>query len=275
MDHEQLGDMEPPFEPSRPEDFIAQSEMAFLRWWEELEPPGTREGIELDLTTARMIWQTAYEHQSVAIELVFESANLHSGAAATVAELYLGYVVDRFHGGSVAFPTKVFIDWLSHHEDDCFTYVDESEQVQIRIKSRGDDRLPMEPGQRVPRVRPSSPETVRASALQSFLQWWEELEPPGSHEGRSLDLDEARVVWLAACVQMWEELECIHESAQAHSDVTSETANHELAFLVDNQHHGKLTFDLNDLMDWSQQHEQNIRRSRNEDTVAIRIERTV
>ncbi|MEQ1829216.1 MAG: hypothetical protein ABL921_24850 [Pirellula sp.] len=272
MDHERLGDMEPPFGPARPEDFIAQSEMAFLRWWEELEPPGTKEGIELDHISARMIWQTAYEHQSVAIELVLDCAKVHCGGAATIAELYLGYVVDRFHGGSVAFPTKAFINWLAHHEDDYFTYVDESEHVHIRIKSRGDDPLPMEPGQRVSRVRPSSPETVRASALRSFLQWWERLDPPSSHEGRSLDADETRVVWLAACGQMWEELESIHESAHAHSDVTSETANHELAYLVDNQHHGKLTFGLNDLMDWSQQHEQNIRRSRNWDTVAIWIE---
>ncbi len=274
MNHEQLGDMGPPFEPAGPEDFIAQSEMAFLQWWEELEPAGTWEHIELDQPTARMIWLTAYEHQSNAIELVFECASMHGGGAATVAELYLGYVVDRFHGGSVAFPTQEFIDWLGHHEDDYYTHLDESEQVQIRIKSRSDDPLPMEPGRWASRVRPSSPETVRASVLRRFLQWWDGLDPPSSYEGRSLDADETRVVWLAAYVQMWEELESIHESAHAHSDVTSTTANLELAYIVDKQHHGKLTFSLNDLMDWSQEHEQNIRRSRDGDTIAIWIEHT-
>ena len=274
MNHERLGDMGPPFQPASPADFIAQSEMAFLRWWDELEPAGTWEHIELDQTTARMIWLTACEHQSIAIELVFESAWVHGGGAATIAELYLAYVVDRFHGGSVAFPTQEFIDWLAHHEDDYCTYLDESEQVQICIKSGCDDPLPMEPGQRASRVRPSSPETVRASLLRRFLQWWDGLDPPSSYEGRSLDADEARVVWLAACVQMWEELESIHQSAQAHSEVTSATANLELAYIVDKQHQGKLTFSLNDLLDWSQEHEQNIRRSRSEDTIAIWMEHT-
>ncbi len=119
-----------------------------------------------------MTWLTAYEHHSTAIKLVFDSAWVHGGGAATIAELYLGYVVDG-------------------------------------------------------------------------------LNPPSSYEGRSLDADETRVVWLAAYVQMWEELESIHESAHAHSDVTSATANRELAYIVDKQHHGKLAFSLNDLMDWS------------------------
>jgi len=129
-------------------------------------------------------------------------------------------------------------------------------------------------GDMEPPFEPARPEDFIAQSEIAFLRWWEELEPPGTHEGRSLDADETRVVWLAACVQMWEELESIHDSAHAHSDVTSETANHELAYLVDNLHHGKLSLGLNDLMDWSQQHEQNIRRSRNGDTVAIWIEHT-
>jgi hypothetical protein len=41
-------------------------------------------------------------------------------------------------------------------------------------------------------------------------------------------------------------LESIHERAQAHPEVTSATANLELAYIVDEQHQGKLTFSLNE-----------------------------
>lgn len=274
VDYERLGDREP-FDQAGLEDFIARSERAFARWWEERKSSGTWVGIELDDTTAQMIWQTVYEDQSAVIGLVLDSARGHSGGHATVAELRLGYVVDRFHGGSITFPTKAFIDWLAQHEDDYSVYLDESEQVQIRIKSRCDEPIPDEPIYRLSPVRPTSPESVRAHALKSFLQWWESLDPPGSYNGRSLDADEARAVWFAACVQLWEELEAIHEVARAHADVQSETAHQELAYLVDSHHHGKLTLDLDDLIDWSMPHERNIRRNRNKDTIAIWLERTV
>lgn len=107
-----------------------------------------------------------------------------------------------------------------------------------------------------------------------FLQWWDDLDPPSSYEGRSLDADETRAVWHAAYVQMWEELDTIHESAHAHSEVSSATANLELAYIVDKQHDGRLAFSLDDLMDWTEEHEQNIRRSRNEDTIAMWMETT-
>ena len=87
-------------------------------------------------------------------------------------------------------------------------------------------------------------------------------------------MDETRVVWLTACVQVWDTLECIHESAHAHSDVRSTTAELELAYIVDKHHNGQLVFSLNDLMDWSQQHEQDIRRSRSEDAITIWIEKS-
>lgn len=86
-------------------------------------------------------------------------------------------------------------------------------------------------------------------------------------------MDETRVVWLAACVQVWETLEYIHECAHAHSDVRSTTADLELGYIVDRHHNGKLTFSLTDLMNWSEQHEQDMRRSRNEDTITIWIEK--
>ncbi len=59
------------------------------------------------------------------------------------------------------------------------------------------------------------------------------LDPPSSNDGRSGDVYETRVVWLAACVQVWETLEFIYESARAHSDVKSTTADLELAYIVD------------------------------------------
>ena len=125
-----------------------------------------------------------------------------------------------------------------------------------------------------PPFQPATPEEFLAQAGTTFQRWWDGLDPPNSYEGRSLDMDETRVVWLAACVQVWETLEFIHESAHAHSDVRSTTAELELAYIVDKHHNGQLTFSLNDLMDWSQQHEQDIRRSRSEDAITIRIEKS-
>ena len=74
-------------------------------------------------------------------------------------------------------------------------------------------------------------------------------------------------------MQVWETLDVIHDSARAHSDVASTTAEFELAYIVDKHHNGTLIFSLNDLMDWSEQHEQHVQRSRNEDAVTIWIEK--
>ena len=273
MNNQRIDDMGPAFEPATPEEFLVQGESAFQRWWDELDPDGTCDQIELDYATARWVWLTAYEHQSDAIGLVYDSAAMHSGHYTTVAELRLGYVVERFHSGSVVIPMRAFVDWLADHEDDFYSYIDESEQVHVRIKSRSAEPLPRESGRSAYRVRHSSPQAVRAGEAERFQQWWDGLDPPSSYEGRSLNLDETRVVWLAACVQVWETLEFIHDSAHAHSDVTSTTADLELAYIVDRHHNGKLTFKLNDLMDWSQQHEQDIQRSRNEDAITIWIEK--
>lgn len=275
MQDPDIDDMGPPFEPATPEEFLAQGEAAFQQWWDELDPAGTCERIELDYSTARSIWQTAYENESVAIWLVYDSAEIHGGRYPTVAELHLGYVVHRFHGGSVAIPTRAFVDWLAHHEDDFCSYIDESEKVHVRIKSRTDEPLPKEPDPNTFRVRPSQPDAIRAVETKRFQQWWNGLDPPGSYEGRSLDEDEARVVWLAARLQLWETLELIHESAHAHADVASTTADLELAYLVDQYHNGKLTYSLEDLMDWSEEHEQDIQRSRNEDAITVWIEEPV
>lgn len=273
MDSQRMGDMGPPFEPATPDEFLVQGEVAFQQWWDELEPAGTWDQIELDYTTARWVWLAAYEHQSDAIGLVYDSAAVHGGSYPTVAELHLGFVVDRFHRGSIAIPTQAFVDWVAHHEDDFCSYIDESEQVHVRIKSKYGEPAPEAPERIGFRIRRSSPEEVRAGERLRFQEWWEGLDPPGSCEGRSLDEDETRVVWLAACVQAWETLQFIHESAHAHSDVLSTTADLELAYIVDNRHDGKLTFSLEDLMDWSEQNEQNIHRRRDEDTIEIWIEK--
>jgi hypothetical protein len=50
------------------------------------------------------------------------------------------------------------------------------------------------------------------------------------------------------------------------------TAELELAYIVDRHHNGKLAFSLEDLMDWCQQHEDDIRRNRSEDGIATWIE---
>lgn len=120
---------------------------------------------------------------------------------------------------------------------------------------------------------PATPEEFVAHGATAFRQWWDGLDPPSSYEGRSLDVDETRVVWLAACVQVRETLESIHESAHAHSDVRSTTAELELAYIVDKHHNGQLTFGLNDLMNWSQQDEQDTRRSRSEEAIMIWIDK--
>lgn len=273
MNNQRMDDIGRPFEPSMPEEFEAQAETAFQQWWDDLDPAGTCDQVELDYTTAQRVWLTAYEYQSAAIGLVYDSAAVHGGGHSTVAELHLGYVVDRFHCGSVAIPTRAFVDWLADHEDDFCNYIDESEQVHFRIKSRSDEPLTEESGRSASQIPHSTPEAVRESEGERFRDWWERLDPPSSHEGRILDLDATRVVWLAACVQVWETLEFIHDSARAHADVRSMTADHELAYIVDKHHDGKLSVDLNDLMDWSEQHEQSIRRSRDEDAISVWIEK--
>ena len=273
MKDHRIGDMGPPFEPPTPEEFLAQGEVAFQQWWGELDPPGSCEQIELDYSTARCVWLAAYDDECAAIGLVYDSADIHGGRHPTVEELHLGYVVDRFHGGSVAIPTRTFVDWLAHHEDDFCSYIDDAEQVHLCIKSRTDEPLPKEPDRGESHLRGTRPEAIRTVEAQRFLEWWNALDPPGSYEGRSLEVDEARVVWLAARVQLWETLELIYESARAHSDVASTTADLELAYIVDKHHDGKLTYSLDDLMDWSEQHDRDIHRSRNGGAIAIWIEK--
>jgi hypothetical protein len=272
VDGQRIDDMGPPFHPATLEEFLAQAGTTFQRWWDELDPVGTCDQIKLDCTTARSVWLAAYEHQTDAIGLVYDSAAIHGGSCPTVAELHLGYVVDRFHFGRVVIPTRAFTDWLAQHEDDFCSYIDDSDQVHVRIKSKTDEPLPEDLGRRPHRIGRSSAEAVRAGEAQRFSQWWDGLDPPGSYEGRSLNVNETRVVWFAACVQVWETLELVHESAHAHSDVRSATAELELAYIVDWHHNGKLAFSLEDLMDWCHQHEDDIRRNRSEDGIATWIE---
>ena len=141
MDYQRIDDMGPPFQPATPDEFVAHGATAFQRWWDELDPAGVCDQIKLDHPTARAVWLAAYEHQSDAIGLVYDSAAVHGGRHPTVAELHLGYVVDRFHSGSVVIPVRAFVDWLAHHEDDFRSYIDEREQVHVRIKSRRSDEL--------------------------------------------------------------------------------------------------------------------------------------
>ena len=180
MNIQRIDDMGPPFHPATPEEFLAQAGTTFQRWWDELDPAGTCHQIKLDCTTARSVWLTAYENQSDAIGLVYDSAAMHGGRHPTVAELHLGYVVDRFHGGSVVIPTRDFINWLTQHEDDFCSFIDDSEQVQVRIKSRSDEPPPEESGRRAYRIGHSSPEAVGAGEARRFRQWWDSLDPPSS-----------------------------------------------------------------------------------------------
>lgn len=274
MNFQRINDMGPPFQPATPEDFVAHGATAFQRWWDELDPAGVCDQIKLDHLTARAVWLATYEHQSDAIGLVYDSAAIHGGSCPTVAELHLGYVVDRFHSGSVVIPTRALTDWLAQHEDDFCSYIDDSDQVHVRIKSKTGEPLPEDFDRRPYRIGHSSAEAIRAGEAQRFSQWWDGLDPPGSYVGRSLDVDETRVVWLAACVQVWETLELVHESAHAHADVRSATAELELAYIADRHHNDKLTFSLDDLMDWSQQHEEDIRRNRSEDGITTWIEKS-
>jgi hypothetical protein len=116
------------------------------------------------------------------------------------------------------------------------------------------------------------PGAMRSIEVRRFRQWWSSLEPPASCDGRSLDVDEARVVWLAARARLWDALELVHESAKARAEVASTTADLQLAYLVDQHHDGRLTYSLDDVMDWSEAYDQKIHRTRNKDSISIRIE---
>jgi hypothetical protein len=272
MDNQRIDDMGPAFEPATPEEFEAQGAAAFDQWWDELDPPGCCEQIELDYAAARCVWLAAYENELDSIGLVYDSAEVHGGRYPTVAELHLGYVVDRFHGGSTAIPTRAFVEWLARHEDDFCRYIDDAGQVHVCIKSRSDEPIPQEPDYGVSRVRRARPGAMRSIEVRRFRQWWSSLEPPASCDGRSLDVDEARVVWLAARARLWDALELVHESAKARAEVASTTADLQLAYLVDQHHDGRLTYSLDDVMDWSEAYDQKIHRTRNKDSISIRIE---
>ncbi len=106
-----------PFEPETPEEFFQRGEEAFQIWWDELDPPGSSGGLELDCETARAVWLAAYEHSADCIMLVYDGTRANVEGAHPTGEMYLACVVDRHHNGSISFLRRDFFDWVAEHED--------------------------------------------------------------------------------------------------------------------------------------------------------------
>ena len=86
-----------------------------------------------------------------------------------------------------------------------------------------------------------------------------------------LDRDEAQVVWRAAFVRLWEDLELVHDSAKAYAEVIAETARLELAYIIDRFHDGKLSLAINDVTKYWNENEYLLERHRSEEAIFLRV----
>ena len=123
----------------------------------------------------------------------------------------------------------------------------------------------------IKRPPPASSEKLRTSADEYFAAWWKQLNPPETLALMYLDRDEAQVVWREAFVRLWEDLEVVHDSAKAYAEVVAETARLELAYIVDRFHNGKLSFAVNDVMKYWNEHEYVLERNRTEEVISLRV----
>lgn len=263
-----------PFEPETPEEFFQRGEEAFQIWWDELDPPGSSGGLELDCETARAVWLAAYEYSADCIMLVYDGARANVEGAHPTGEMYLACVVDRHHNGSISFLRRDFFDWVAEHEDHIrHEYSDDqldadADMVTVWIDHAGNTSAT--PDALIRRSRASS-DALRNTADQKFAKWWSQLHPPRTLAFRMLDREEAQLVWREAFTRLWEDLEAVHDSAKAHADVIAETARLELAYLIDRFHGGRLSLAVNDVEKYWNENKYVLERRRSEEMVSLRV----
>jgi hypothetical protein len=183
MNQDAIDDSGKPFEPETPEAFFQRGEEAFRIWWGGLDPPGTRDGPELDYDTARTVWSAAYEYNVNCIVLIYDGAEANADGAHPTGEMQLACVVDRCHNGSISLPRRDFVNWVAEHEDHIRREYSADEQdadadmLTVWIDHAGESPSSSGPTNRIP---PTSAESLRAGADNEFAKWWKRLNPPGT-----------------------------------------------------------------------------------------------
>jgi len=87
----------------------------------------------------------------------------------------------------------------------------------------------------------------------------------------SLERETARLVWCEAYIRLWENLEVVHDSAKAFSEVVADTALLELGYIIDRFHNGKVTLAVQDVMKYWDEREYMLQRDRTDEMIALRV----
>jgi hypothetical protein len=273
MNHDSSDDSSRPFEPETPEAFFQQGEEDFQVWWGELDPPGSSEGMELDLEAARAVWAAAYEYNADPIMLVYDGAEANADGAHPTGEMQLACLIDRHHHGYLALPRRDFTDWVAKHEDHIrHEYSEDEDDARADTLTYWIDHAGQTPPTSMPRFTSrTSAESQRIDAADEFDHWWERLNPPGTLAWMSLDRETARLVWCAAYVRLWENLEVVLDSAKAHAQVVADTAKLELGYIIDRFHNGKLTLAVHDVMKYWDETKYVLERKRTDELITLRV----
>ncbi len=263
-----------PFEPQTPEEFYQQGEEDFQVWWDGLVPPGASGGLELDQEAARAVWAAAHEYNADRIMLVYDGANANADGAHSTGEMHLACLIDRHHRGRLVLPRRDFIEWAAKHEDHIRReYLEDERDARADSLAFWIDHAGQSQPTSIPIPRPpsSSTENLRIGAAAEFDQWWERLDPPGTFAWMSLDRETARLVWCEAYVRLWENLEVLHDSAKAFSEVVADTATLELGYIIDRFHNGKVALAVHDVMKYWDEREYMLERDRTDEMIALRV----
>jgi hypothetical protein len=268
-------DSDAPFEPATPEAFFQRGEEAFQGWWDELEPPGMSGGCELDYETAQSVWSATYEHSAPCIRLIYDSATANTEGAHPTGEMKLACVVDRHHGGSIAFSSPDFLHWVAEHEDhiryeyfDGYDWVLKEDTITLWIDEAGQSPAPAPPARP---LRGTSRKDLVAMADREFARWCQERDPTDTFSLENLDRMEAQIVWREAFIRLWDELEAVHDNAKAYSEIVAERAKWELGYIIDRFHQGRLSLAVSDVMKYWDENEYVLERQQTDECIRLRV----
>jgi hypothetical protein len=229
--------------------------------------------MELDHEAARAVWAAAYEYNADRITLVYDGAEANADGAHPTGEMHLACLIDRHHHGYLALPRRDFIEWAAKHEEHIrHEYAEDEHDARADSLTFWIDHAGQTPPTSIPRFPPrSSTENLRIGAAAEFDQWWERLDRPGTLAWMNLDRETARLVWCAAYVRLWENLEVVLGSAKAHAQVVADTAKLELGYIIDRFHNGKLTLAVHDVMKYWDETKYVLERERTDELITLRV----
>lgn len=110
---------------------------------------------------------------------------------------------------------------------------------------------------------PYDPDTSEGFAemiRHHFEKWWDELDPPGSVNGVSLEPETARATWNASVEHFWEHLELVYDTMRGSSEVWKDKALEEAGYAVSQFSGDSFSFTLDDYLKWHDKHAQHVRR---------------